>query len=551
MRIEVIPIRARILGAAAVVAALGATLVAHPAAAGVNFTSGKVYVQQKVYDKACRFLELARLEEPDNPQVYSLLAFARSRQRQYASAGAVFELGLKAAADKKDKKRQDEMTTNRNSVIAELFNPGIAALTRAGQIEQKDERTTDAGTPQAALEKERGEPKDFSRFTEGGKAHEFWYYPEQGLAFHFSPGSTEPLQIPYKPFKAPADAKTAVTDTTAYPPYSGASALAEAAHDFELSLLIDPSSPDIYKNLSYAYDVLGRTDDAIHAAQIGLQLKPDDAHLKQNLRVAALGRGNRLFANKKYADAVPAYRAAMAYDSAGAVIYLSRIAESYQLAARPMEKSASRDSLLDNAAITYMQVVERAPADSAGMWAKENSIYNAAVIQMALDRYPKAVEILDKGVAMFPKSKELFSLDGQAKYQTKPPDYQGSVAAMRKVLELDPKDKDAHQFLFLALNKLDKRDESVAEYTVYKALDVGKQRLGSQVKVWLDSAANRLPPGQQVTKTVTADGYPDEVRTFSDEDKTLESLFYWTKGKSITFLEGQVFSQATFPPLKL
>ena len=34
-----------------------------PALAGVNFTSGKVYMQQKVYDKACHFLELARREE--------------------------------------------------------------------------------------------------------------------------------------------------------------------------------------------------------------------------------------------------------------------------------------------------------------------------------------------------------------------------------------------------------------------------------------------------------------------------------------------------------
>ncbi len=551
MRIEVIPIRARLLCAAAAVVALGVALAAQPAAAGVNFTSGKVYVQQKVYDKACRFLELARQEEPDNPQVYSLLAFARSRQRQYASAGAAFQLGIKAAADKKDKKHQDEMTKNRESVIAELFNPGIGALGRAGQIEQKDERTTDAGTPQAALEKERGEPKDFTRFTESGKAHEIWYYPDQGVAFHFTPGGTEPLQIPYKPFKPPAEAKTAVTDTTVYPPYSGASALAEAAYDFELALLIDPSAPDIYKNLSYVYDVLGRPDDSIRAAQIGLQIKPDDAHLKQNLRVAALGRGNRLFAGKKYADAIPAYRAAMAYDSAGTVIYLSRIAESYQLAAQPMEKSGARDSLLDNAATTYMQVVDGAPTDSAGMWAKENSLYNAAVIQMTLDRYPKAVAILDKGVGMFPKSKELMSLDGQAKYQTTPPDYDGSVAAMRKVLELDPKDKDAHQFLFLALNKLKKQDESIAEYTVYKALDAGKQRLGSQLKTWVDSADNRLPPGHQITKTVKSDGYPDEVRTFFDGDKKLESWFYWSKGKSITFLEGQVFSQATFPPVKM
>src|SRR6185295_8868391 len=108
MKIEVVPIPARILSAAAIVVALGVALVVQPADAGVCFTSGKVYVQQKVYDKACWQLECARKEDPDNPQVYSLLAFARSRQRQFASAGAVFELGLNAAAKKKDQKRQDE-----------------------------------------------------------------------------------------------------------------------------------------------------------------------------------------------------------------------------------------------------------------------------------------------------------------------------------------------------------------------------------------------------------------------------------------------------------
>jgi len=141
-------------------------------------------------------------------------------------------------------------------------------------------------------------------------------------------------------------------------------------------------------------------------------------------------------------------------------------------------------------------------------------------------------------------------LNGQAKFQMKKPDYPGSVAAMRRVLELDPKDKDAHQFLFLALNKMNKQDESVAEYTVYKALSDGKQRLGSQLKIWVDSAENRLPKGHQVTKTKDAQGYPEEIRTFTDGDKMLESWFYWSKGKSITFLDGQVFSQATFPAAK-
>lgn len=537
------PARGRYVGTLAAVILL-ATLVG-TASAGVNFTSGKVYVQQKVYDKAARYLEMARKEEPGNTQVYSLLGFSRAQLRQYTAAGGAFQLGIQICADKKDKKRADELEQNRKALYADLFNQGIRALGRAGKIAQDDARTTDAGTPQAALEKERGEPKDFSRFTEGGKTQEFWYYPDQKTVYYFAQG-VDPIQTPYKPFSTPADPTVAVTDTTVYPAYTGASAVAEAAYDFELAMLIDPTSPDTYKNLSYAYDLLGRPDDSIRAAQRGLTLKPGDEQLMRNLRVAAMGRGNRLYGSGRFLEAIPAYRSAMAFDSAGTVQYLSLIAECYQKGA-PSE-GPTRAALLDSASAGYMEVYNRAPADSAGASLRENAIYNAAIIQLNLENTKKGLEILNQGVAAFPNNKDLLLIQGQTKFQAG--DMPGAVEAMRKVVVIDPKDADAHQVLFAAYNKLNKRDEAVAEYTLYKALSEGKQRTGSQLKVWVDSAANRLGAKEQLTKTRTAEGYPEEVRTFSDGEKALESWFYWSKGKSITFLEGQVFSQATFPPAK-
>jgi tetratricopeptide (TPR) repeat protein len=538
------PVRGRYVGALAAVILL-ATLVTGTASAGVNFTSGKVYVQQKVYDKAARYLEMARKEEPGNTQVYSLLGFSRAQLRQYTSAGGAFQLGIQVCADKKDTKRADELQKNRSALYADLFNQGIRALGRAGKIAQDDARTTDAGTPQAALEKERGEPKDFSRFTEGGKTQEFWYYPDQKTFYYFAQGS-DPIQAPYKPFSIPADPSVAVTDTTVYPTYTGASAVAEAAYDFELAMLIDASVPDTYKNLSYAYDLLGRPDDSIRAAQRGLTLKPGDEQLTRNLRVAAMGRGNRLYGSGRFLDAIPAYRSAMAFDSVGTVQYLSLIAECYQKGA-PSE-GPTRAALLDSASAAYMEVYTRAPADSAGSALRENAIYNAAIIQLNLENTKKGLEILNQGVAAFPNNKDLLLVQGQTKFQAG--DMPGAVEAMKRVVVLDPKDADAHQVLFAAYSKLNKRDESVAEYTIYKALSEGKQRTGSQLKVWVDSAANRLGAKEQLTKTRTTEGYPEEVRTFSDGEKALESWFYWSKGKSITFLEGQVFSQATFPPAK-
>ena len=100
------------LGLALVSLALTA---APPASATICFTSGKVYMQQKVYDKATYFLECARKAEPENIDALSLLAVARSEQHQYLSAGAAFQLALDLAKKKNDTKKIADIERNRLS----------------------------------------------------------------------------------------------------------------------------------------------------------------------------------------------------------------------------------------------------------------------------------------------------------------------------------------------------------------------------------------------------------------------------------------------------
>lgn len=521
-----------------------------PAHAGVNFTSGKVYVQQKVWDKACHFLELARAEEPDNLQVYSLLAVARSEMHQYISSGAAFAIGIQKATEKKDDKRVKEMQVNQRSVTGRLFNMGVAALNRAGSVARDEGRTTDDGTPQAAVAKEMGEPSDFSRFTEGGQIQEFWYYPDKGVGYYFAPGGAQPEKFDYKPYAGAPDPKAAIVDTTISGDYQGASKIGEAAYYFGLASDIDPKSEaaaDIYKNLSYVYEVLGRADDAMAAARLGLAIKPDDKVLIQNMRVAALGRGNRLFNAGDFRGAVPAYRKAAEADPNSKMLCLSRIADSWFQVADKLDKGPDKSAAQDSAVAAYMYLYREAPADSSTM--RENALYNSAVIYSNRDDYKSAAAVLDTAVTAFPNNKELLSLAGQTKYQAG--DSTGALSLLRRALNEDPKDPTVHQFLFLTYNKLGKKEQSVAEYSIYKALNDGKQRTGPSLKVWVDAADNRLGANNQLKATLQKEGgYPDEVRNFSDSGKQMETWFYWTKGKAVTFLEGQVLSQTTFPPAK-
>ena len=488
-----ISIRLRNLGVG--LAALGslALLVPEPASASLCFTSGKVYVQQKVYDKAAYFLECARKGEPENVDVLSLLAFARAQQREYVSAGGAFQLAIAVAKKKNDTKRIQDLERNRLAVNAQLFNAGIKALTGSKTAE----------IPAA-----------------GGSALSAYVVPPAPLA--------------------------AVTDTTVFAPFTGASRLEEAAYDFILASYVDPTSVETYQNLAYVMTQLGRTDDAIRAASRGLEVKPDDQRLRQNLRAAVMGRAVSLYNEGKYAEAIEAFRQAKKQDPdpTSAPLYQVRIADAYyKLCEGAAKGSPEKSAACDSAAAGYSAVLDEAAASDS---LKQNALYNAAVIMANEGKSKEAIALLDKGGGLYPNNREIWSLNGQLKYQAE--DYKGAVTTLRHALELDPTDASNHQFLFLSLNKTGDKENSVAEYTIYKALSQGTKK--TNLKVWVDSAPNRLGAQNQLTPLLKTEGYPEEVYTYSEENKTFETWFFWSKGKSYTFMEGQIFSKGAFPPKK-
>jgi len=537
---------ARVLSVVASVAVI-IGMVADPATAGLCFTSGKVYVQQKVFDKAARFLECSRREEPDNLQLYALLAFSRNQLRQYRSSGAVYQIGIQFAKEKKDEKRVKELETGRGAALAGLYNKGIAAMGRAGSVTAFTERTTDEATPQAKIEKEKGAPNDFARWSEGGSSHEVWYYLKDAVSCYFPPTGEEPTVIAMKPFTLGADPQTAALDSTIFGDYEGASKVMDAAYNFELAAVIDPTSADVYQNLSYLYELIGRVDDAIAAAKLGLQYRPGDPQITRNMKVAAMGRGNRLYNADKYKDATAAYWQAIQVDPVNRYSYLSRIADSWLREGQRLEAGPDRNVAFDSAGTNFNFLFQNAPAESAAV--RQSSVFNLAVIAVQRNDAKSAATWVGEGLKVFPEDLDLLGLAGQVRYQAN--DFEGAVTALRKAVTYDARNPDHHQFLFLALTRLQRREESAAEYAMFKALSAErKPKTGEVLKKWVDAADNRLGAGNQIKGAVAADGYPDEVYTYSDDGKVFESWFYWSKGKSVTFMEGQVFSKGTFPAQK-
>jgi tetratricopeptide (TPR) repeat protein len=317
---------------------------------------------------------------------------------------------------KKDEKRVKELKLNRDAALVGLYNKGIAAMGRAGTVASTTERTTDEGTAQAKMEKEKGTPGDFARWTEGGTAHEVWYYPKDQMAYYFSPTGEEPAAIPVKPFELGGDLRAAVVDSTAFGEYQGASKILDAAYNFELAALVDPTSPDVYKNLSYLYELVGRVDDAIAAAKVGLTIKPGDGDLIRNMKVAAMGRGNRLYNAGKYKDATAAYWAAIQVDPANQFITFR--ASRSMAPARSRFRKARADDTTTRTALRTSTVAGQLQA------IRENAVFNMAVID-APDNM-KAAGRAAKGSSRSRRT-SICSVCGQVRYRAA--DYNGSVSA--------------------------------------------------------------------------------------------------------------------------
>jgi tetratricopeptide (TPR) repeat protein len=259
-----------------------------------------------------------------------------------------------------------------------------------------------------------------------------------------------------------------------------------------------------------------------------------------------MGRAVSLYNEGKYPEAIEAFRDAKKRDpeASAAPGYQVRIADAYYKICEAATKGSPEQGVAcDSAAAGYTAVLDE-PAASDSL--KQNALYNAAVIMANQGKNKDAVTLLDRGGKLFPNNKEIWSLNGQLKYQTE--DYKGAVVTLHHALELDPQDPANHQFLFLSLNKTGEKETSVAEYSIYKALSEGKKK--DDVKMWVDSADNRLGAQNQLKSVQKTEGYPEEVYTYMEENKTFETWFFWSKGKSFTFMEGQIFSKGAFPPKK-
>jgi tetratricopeptide (TPR) repeat protein len=526
---------------------------ATPAVAGICFTSGRVYVQQRVYEKACWYLECAREEEPTTLPIYNLLAFARAQQKEYISSGGALVLGMRlATADaKKNKKEIEKLTQTRKALSVDLYNKGIAAFNKAGEPTFLEGRTQgDPDSPQDKVEKDLGPPPYYGIVNEGGRMQEFWYYPEKGKSFHFPPDAATPEETEYRPYTGLGAPESAVVDTTVFGPYTGGSYFAEASYWFELASYVDPTAVDTYSNLSFVYGVLGRAEDAMRAAKMGLRIEPSNERLQKNLRAAAMSTGQRFFASGEYPAAIRAFYSAMDVDTASTLVYMDRIANAWYAQARKLDKGPEQSAAYDSASASFERLLDIVPADddSTHLSIRENALYNAAVIYNNLEIYTKAASILEKSTQLFPNNREMATLLGEMKFYAD--DFGGAVPVLRRAIELNPEEARPHQVLFNALVKLNKTAEAQDEYWIYRALQDGTPKRSNIIKIWCDAADNRFGAGNDLNAVRAAEGYPGEVRNFTDEGKVIETWFYWAKGKSFTFRDGKQISKGAFPPVK-
>ncbi|HVP38429.1 MAG TPA: tetratricopeptide repeat protein, partial [Candidatus Saccharimonadales bacterium] len=113
---------------------VGLAAVYSMALAGPMYTSLKLYVGQKNWERAVKVGPRAIEEDPEKPDIYNKFGIALAELDSIQQAGEMFEKGLQLARAQKDADAEKEVESGRDHYYAHYFNQGLASLNGGNDV---------------------------------------------------------------------------------------------------------------------------------------------------------------------------------------------------------------------------------------------------------------------------------------------------------------------------------------------------------------------------------------------------------------------------------
>lgn len=312
----------------------------------------------------------------------------------------------------------------------------------------------------------------------------------------------------------------------------------EAAKSYdaaEASLLkavaLRPNEPTTMRNLGSLYAFRCEFQKAEQVFTDALKGAPGDTVLQQSLRSVRVNYANQLVEQEKYEDAEKFYQQLVAAEPNGADNFVS-LGDLYFKRGQKLEGDA-RKAQFKLAGEHYAKgaVLRGGDADLT---------FNAALAFQNGGDYAKAVEQWNATIKTRPEDVDALSSLGASLVELKRCDE--AVNAVLRAVRVKPEQKSLHRQLGAIHSKCGNNARATESLMLYLAMDRGTPAADAA------ATAQAAPAGSTAAKTLAADGKPDKVYSWTQENQTYETWVYLAKQVAYTFGAGQLVSKANWGP---
>jgi tetratricopeptide (TPR) repeat protein len=291
--------------------------------------------------------------------------------------------------------------------------------------------------------------------------------------------------------------------------------------------LLRPADPQTLRNLGSVYAFMDQFDKAEAVFRDGLVQVPGDSSLIQALKAVRTNYARKLVDDKKYEEAITYFTDLLKSEPDNGDLYLS-IGDAYFRRAQGKQAEArSADFVL--AGDAYAKAGELKPGDAdlpfnaglayqnAGQWAKAEGQW-----RQASKLRPDDVDALSSLAAVLAEQKK----------------FDEAIRIIHAAVGLKPQNKNLHRQFGAIYTKAGNNGKATEELMLYLAMQNGQPVADAA------AAAKAAREGSAAARTLASEGAPEQIITWSADQDSYETWFYWEKKRAFTFKAGALVTKS-------
>jgi tetratricopeptide (TPR) repeat protein len=285
--------------------------------------------------------------------------------------------------------------------------------------------------------------------------------------------------------------------------------------------------PQTLRNLGSVYVFMGEFQKAEETFLDGLRQVPGDSSLAFALRTARVNRARSLVDAQEYDTAIAAFADLLKTEPNDPDHHLGMADACFRRAQGKQGEARAADFKL--AADSYARAGELKPTDADLPFNAALAYQNAGALEKAEAQWRLAVKLR-------PEDVDALSSLGAVLADLKK--YDEAIRTLHAAVQLKPQNKTLHRQFGSVYTKAGNNAKATEELMIFLAMQNGQPSADPA------ASARAAPAGSDAARILASDGVPEQTISWTAEQESYESWFYWEKKRVYTFKAGKIVTRS-------